>query len=379
MPHLRVPTPALALPFFLVHLALAHRARRLGTVGAAAAAGASLGLLFHVYFYFATAAALGTALAWLLDRAGRRTYGVMLIVGGLIALPAVYEGARIKASTPSDWLVRTEKFAPVDRLDPGNLLVPKFLIAEWLVAAWFVFRSRRDLIYLWACTGAGLVLINQHLVTGVNIENFHWIYACGTPFSLLVPLLLLPWLSRLRGWRWLAPLLIAAQVVIGFGLRAVEAVRSKDTNFYLDMLDQWRAEGFAIPAGSVVAAPRELLLVLGAVEDLHPLGGRLLDYSSATRDDERHERDALAQALIGSNPREIDEELARTDHLAPEEREHRPARVASLAAAPIADVDRYGVAAIVIPAGRRPPAALGDRARLVKAGRTWDLWSVERP
>ncbi len=43
MPHLRVPTPALALPFFLVHLALAHRARRLGTIGSAVAAGVSLG------------------------------------------------------------------------------------------------------------------------------------------------------------------------------------------------------------------------------------------------------------------------------------------------------------------------------------------------
>ena len=69
LPHLRVPTPALALPFFLVHLALAHRVRR-GTHASALAAGASLGLLFHVYFYFATAAALGHG-AGLAARPGR--------------------------------------------------------------------------------------------------------------------------------------------------------------------------------------------------------------------------------------------------------------------------------------------------------------------
>jgi hypothetical protein len=379
MPHLRMPTPALALPFLLVHLALAQRARRLGTTGAALAAGASLGLLFHVYFYFATASALGTVLAWLLDRGGRRTYAVMLGVAAVLAVPAAIEGARIKAGTPGDWLVRTDKFAPIDRFDPRNLIVPKLLILEWVIAAYFVFRRRRDLIYLWACTGAGLALSNQHLVTGVNLENFHWIYAYGMAFSLLLALLVLPWPSRLRAWRWLAPVLVAVQVAIGLGLRAAEAVESRESRYFLEMLDGWRREGFSIPAGTVVAGPPDLLLLLGAAEDVNPLGGRLVDYSSSIRDDERHDRDSLDLALIGIPPGEVDAEIARVQHLTDAERDSRRRRVAEFAAAPVDQVNRYGVRAIVTPSGRRPPPALGDRARLERRGRTWDLWLVEPP
>ena len=248
-----MPTPALALPFLLVHLALAHRARRLGTMGAAVAAGVSLGLLFHVYFYFATAASLGTILAWLLDREGRRTYAVMLAAAAVLATPAIIVGAQIKASTPPDWLIRTGKFAPVERFDPNYLIRPRLLILAWVAAAWFVFRSRRDLLYLWTCVGAGFLLVNQHVVTGFDLEDFHWSNAYGTALSLLLVLLALPWFARLGSWRWIAPVAVAVQVAAGFGLRAVEATGSTESNFYFDMLAEWRREGFSIPPRTVVA------------------------------------------------------------------------------------------------------------------------------
>ncbi len=219
-------------------------------------------------------------------------------------------------------------------------------------------------------------------MTGVNIENFHWIYAYGTAFSLLLALLVLPWLARLRGWRW-----IARRAGRGPGGRSGSGSgssrpsRSKESNYYLDMLDQWRADGFAIPAGTVVAAPPDLLLLLGALEDVDPLGGRLVDYSSVDAG-----RGARRARLARPGPDRVHPEggrgrrSARTQHLTAE-RAAAPAatRVENLAAAPIAAVDRFRVSAIVTPAGRRPPAALGDRVRLEKAGRTWDLWRVEPP
>lgn len=379
MPHLRVPTPALALPFFLVHLALTHRARRLGTTRPALAAGASLGLLFHVYFYFATAAALGTILAWLLDRGGRRTYGIMLAVGAVIAAPSVVVGGMIKASTPPDWLVRTDKVAPVGRFDRNYLILPKLLILEWLAAAFVVFRARRDLIYPWACTGAGLVLANQHMVSGFNLENFHWTFAYGTAFSLVLAPMALPWLRRLPGWRWIAPLVVAAQVAIGSGIRAVEAVASAESAYYLRMLDAWNAEGFAIPPGSVVAAPPDMLAMLGAVEDIDPLGGRLVDYSALIEDEERDRRDSLDLALIGFAPHEVEAEIERTQHVTDKQRELRRKLVEEYKARPVPDVDRFRVTYIVTDPGHRPPAALGDRIRLEEEGRTWDLWRVEPP
>ena len=379
LPHLRVPTPALALPFLLAHFALAQRARRLATIVPAVAAGASLGLLFHVYFYFATAVTLGTILAWLLDRGGRKTYGVMLVVGAVLATPAVVVAAQIKANTPPDWFVRTDHFAPVGRFDLAYLIVPRLLILEWVAAAWVVFRTRRDLLYLWACTGAGLLLVNQHVITGFNLEDFHWSYAYGTAFSLLLTLLALPWLARLGGWRWIAPLVVAVQLAIGFGLRAVEAIDSKESNYYLDMLAEWRREGFSIPPGTVVAGPYDLLLMLGAVEDVDALAGRLVEYSSATTDAERDERDTLDLVLIGLPRDKAEAEIEAASHLSGSQREHRRKLLDEIAADPGRWVDEFRVGAIVTPAGLRPPAALGDRARLVKEERAWGLWQVKPP
>jgi hypothetical protein len=385
LPHLRVPTPALALPFFLGHLALAHRARRLGTVGPALAAGASLGLLFHVYFYFATAAALGTALAWLLDRGGRRTYALMLGLGAVIAAPAVVEAARIRANTTPDWLVRTDKFTPVRRLDRSHLILPKLLIVEWLATAWFVFRSRRDLIYLWACTGAGLALANQHVATGRNIENFHWMYA-WVSFSLLIAMLVSSWLARLRGWRWVAPLIVLAQVAMGLGLRAVEVVESKESNYYLDMLSSWRhdsaswrRDGISIPPRSIVAGPPDLLLLLGAVEEIDPLAGRLVDYSSLTGDEELDKRAALNLVLIGASTERAEEVIAVMQHLTPEQRDRQRRFFHDDLAAPVGAVEKFRVEYVVTFAGGRPPGTLGDRARRIGEGSTWDLWRIEPP
>lgn len=379
LPHLRVPTPALALPFLLAHFALAHRARRLATLGPALAAGASLGLLFHVYFYFATAAALGTILAWFLDRGGRKTYTLMLAAGAALAAPAVVAGAWIKAITPPDWLIRTEHFAPVERFDLASLIRPRLQILAWIGSALIVFRTRRDLIYLWVCTGAGLVLVNQHVITGFNLEDFHWSHAYGTALSLLMALLVLPWLGRTGRRGWVAAMVVAAQVAIGFGLRSVEATDSAESNYYLDMLGEWRREGLVIEPGTVVAGPYDLLLLLGAVEDVDPLAGRLVEYSSATTDEERDERDTLDLILIGLPRDRAEAEIEATAHLTAAQRAHRKDLLDTIAADPRPRVDKFRVGAIVTPSGLRPPAALGDRLELVKSGRSWDLWRTPPP
>jgi hypothetical protein len=301
----------------------------------------------------------------------------MLAAGAVVAAPAVIVAARIKASTPPDWLVRTDHFAPVERFDLAYLIRPRLLILAWAASAWLVFRSRRDLIYLWACTAAGLVLVNQHVLTGFNLEDFHWSHAYGTALSLLLVLLALPWLGRLGRWAWVAPLVVAVQVAIGSGLRVVEATDSGESNYYLNMLAEWRREGISIrPAGTVVAGPYDLLLLLAAVEDVDALAGRLVEYSSATTDEERDERDTLDLVLIGLPRDRAEAEIEATLHLTAAQRANRRKLVDAIAADPGPLVDKYRVGAIVTPAGLRPPAALGDRVRLVKRGRAWDYWEV---
>ena len=140
------------------------------------ASGVGFGLLFHVYFYFWTSACLGLALAWLLDAGHRRVYFHTGWIGGLIGLPAIVAGAMLKKGSP-EWLHRTDNFLPIARL--SELEFPKLaLVAVPLTFAWVMLR-RRDLLHLWALTLAGLLLLNHQVVTGLQIQNFHWTYVWG--------------------------------------------------------------------------------------------------------------------------------------------------------------------------------------------------------
>ena len=119
-----------------------------------------------------------------------------------------------------------------------------------------------------------------------------------------------------------------------------------------------------------------MLTAIGAVEDLDPVAGRLLDYSASVRDDERDLRDSLDWALIGLTPREVEEQLRIFQHVTDAQRAFRRAQVAAYAADPTPGLARFPVDYIVTDPGHSPPAALGGRVGLEKEGRTWDLWRV---
>ena len=115
----------------------------------------------------------------------------------------------------------------------------------------------------------------------------------------------------------------------------------------------------------------------GRVEDVDALGGRLVEYSSATTDAERDERDTLDLVLIGLPHADVAAEIEATANLTRAHREHRRELLDEIAADPGRWASKFRVGAIVTPAGLRPPAALGDRFRLAKAGRAWDLWEIK--
>ncbi len=374
MAHLRVPTPALAIPFLLIHFALTHRARRLGTTGSAVAAGVSLGLLFSTYFYFATTAFAATVLAWLVDRDGRRTYAWIFGVGLVVAAPSLIASAWIKAQTPPDWLHRTDKFVPIQRFDRARLLLPKLLIAEWLASAWIVFRSRRELRYLWLYTGAGLAMANHHVITGLNLENFHWTYAYGVSFSVLLALIVTPWLARLRGGFVVATVVVIVQIMAGFGLRDVEVRRSAETNIYRDLWARWKDERIAIPPRSVVAGPTDLLFCLAAMEEVDPLDCRLVEYSSVATDVERDERLVLNAILIGADREATINEGERPTEISKSRRrllfDRMTIEVASW-------TRRFGVTYVLLPAGRMPPTSLSRAGDPLTEGAVWTLWRLK--
>ena len=192
----RVATPALTMAFLLLNLWLVCRARRSPGRAAIALSGASFGLLFHVYPYFWTAASAALALALLIDRGHRNVYFWTALIGGAIGSYRIYWDMMLKRGTAADWLVRSDKFVQVSRF--SDLKPP--LVATLVLALGFVWiwRQRRDLIYLWTMALSGYLLFKHHVITGLDIENYHWFYVWAPCCSLLMLLMIVSVLPRAR-------------------------------------------------------------------------------------------------------------------------------------------------------------------------------------
>ena len=390
--HLRVVPPALAYPFLLAHYALALRARATGSKRAAAGAAGSFGLLFYIYFYFWTATAAGLALAALLDPKGRRLYLGVLAAGVVIGVPSLLASSAAKASTPPDWLLRTDKFVPIGRFD--ELLVPKAPAALWLLSAPWVFARRRELAYLWCCAGGALACLNHQVVTRLQIENFHWMMAVGPPLCLLLAGLLTPWF-RGRGRLALLGAVVAAQVGLGFGLRWLEATRTAETAFWADVYERLTTDNVlaAIPPGAVLAGDPTAIQFCAALAEVYPLSGRLAEFCSGVTDAELDERLMLNLFLSGLDRGEARGEATRppgvlgweaaatrSDRLAREQRERRLALVDAIWSDPSPAAARLGPTHILLPAGAEHPEAalkaLGPSRRLASGG-SWQVWEMK--
>ena len=88
---------------------------------------------------------------------------------------------------------------------------------------------------------------------------------------------------------------------------------------------------------------------------------------------------SLDLALIGYTPAEVEAEITIAQHVTDAQRDLRRRLVAKYEAEPDPRLTDFRVSYIVTTAARHPPAALGDRVRLVKRERTWALWRVEPP
>src|SRR5262249_13517915 len=131
--------------------------------------------------------------------------------------------AALRRSTPPDWLLRTDKFVPIGRF--SELLIPKVSVLLAAVALVWAWRRRRDLLALVLMAVAGLALANHQMVTGLQIENFHWCYVWGPCLSLLLMLSLagVPGaVGTQRAARALAWAVGGLIVASAFVLRAVE-------------------------------------------------------------------------------------------------------------------------------------------------------------
>ena len=392
----RLITPGLSFAFLWLHVWLLARARDVPSRGRLLASGIGFGLLFHVYFYFWTSACLGLAAAWLLDAGHRRVYFHTGWIGGLIGLPAIVAGAMLKKGSP-EWLHRTDNFLPIARL--SELEFPRLAMVVIPVTFAWVLLRRRDLIHLWALTLAGLLLLNHQVVTGLQIQNFHWTYVWGPGVSLLLVLLTWGELSRRRPWprglAWALAALAAFEVGAGLWLRVFEAGRTASTVSALATFQEYRSQRLApgvapLEPNAVVAGDDGFVAASSIFENQRCLAHYPAMYSPAIDAAEWSERVALEAFLDGTGRSEFERsegrKLAegwgpwngdRNPALRAEELARRLRLYDAIAADPADAIRRYRVRYVGVHTGTPLLPALRRLAKPVQSGPTWDVWEIE--
>jgi len=232
--------PSITLPFLLAAVGTLLRARHRGTWSWIVGAGLLSGLLFHVMFYYWTCMAFALVLLWIVDAGHRRVHFHVGWIAAMVGLPAVLSGAQAKRELGTAWLQRFDMFVPVPRFDEFILHPVAFaLIAACVAACWF---RRRDLLPIALVAAAAALLCNHQILTGTQVENFHWMYVWG-PCGVLI-LLVLAWAglqAHFNSRRWpayAAAGLVAFHGATGICLRVWDSLRpARMTGINAD----WRA------------------------------------------------------------------------------------------------------------------------------------------
>jgi hypothetical protein len=388
----RVITPSLSQAFLLLHLWLLARARVQPTWPRLAWSGVGFGLLFYIYFYFWTAAGLALLLALALDAGHRRVYFHTGWIGTLIGLPTIVVRWLLKQSSPPDWLHRTDNFLPIARF--SEFLFPRVALLLSVVGLVWVWFRRRDLIYLWALATAGLMLLNHQVLSGLQIQNFHWTYVWGLCFSLLFLLLVAGELFDRkvvsRPLIWGLSVLCLLEGAGGVWFRVEEATRTRESLELGTALRQYQAQRLSpstvrlVPNSVVAGNPRFVGLAV-VLENLRPLEHYSALYSPSIDNGERDRRLALDGYLRDLDSRAFAAEQlkvlrsgwgpwSRDKNLRTERVASRLASFDAILANPSAALDQFAVRYVALAATQAPPAYLSSGWHRLQDGPFWQIW-----
>jgi hypothetical protein len=397
----RVATPALTMPYLLLDIWLMIRARQSATWIRLVLSGVSFGLLFHVYPYFWTAACMALVLAFLIDSGHRRVYFWTALFGGLVGAPRVLWDVILKQGTAPDWMVRSDKFVAVSRF--ADLKPPYVATLVLILGLFWISRRRRDLTYLWTMGFSGCVLFKSHVITGMDIENYHWLYVWAPCCSLLVLLMILSAFPRHgpRARVAVASLMAISLVDIALGLclRAVEAVEAKVglafvqnwTDYDVQRIDSGAQR---LVPGATVAGEDHFVNLATILENQRPLINYWVYLSPQINDLEWYRRIAVNAYLLGQDraafeagQRQGFRARAGKGGWGPWTRDPADAerRVSSLLTAyddtlrdPEAALNHFGVRYVGLRSGQVPPIFLDEEKwTRLQAGPVWQVW--ERP
>lgn len=385
----RLISPALSLPWLLLTMICWLRLQERATWRRRALAGVSLGLLVPVYFYAWTAAFLALALWFLAEPKRRRDLIHVGWIALLVAAPALIAGALAKAGAVEGWLQRSDKFVPIAR--SASLLWPKGAMACAALGLVWVGRARRDLLPVLALGLAGLLLLNHQLVSGLQIENWHWQYAYGPALSVLVVLLgagalEARWERVPRVGRAGLLGLLVLHVGSGLALRDLEAQAPQSRGATESLLEfrAQRAGRGPLPAG-LVAGERSFVAAALVLAQRRPVEHPSVRFSPAIGLAAWRERIALDALLRGLEPGEfraeqegrmrgffsswLGDEAERERRLAERLRAFHATREALEQV-----LERLNVRCVGLPADQAPPAYLRAGWRRLDEGPRWQVW-----
>jgi hypothetical protein len=393
----RLITPALSLPYMVLYWWLLARARERSTWRRLLLAGTSLGVLFYVYVYYWTAAALGLAIAFLVDSSSRRIYVHVGWMGLLVGAPALILQTLTKKNTLPDWMHRTDLLIPINRL--SELSMPAATVAMLGATGVWVLSRRRDLIYLWAMGVAAVILQNHQLVTGLQVQNFHWSYVWGPALSSLIVLILVDAVSGFAASRkqvgyavaWVGAIGLIVHVSAGFWLRGVEAIRTRESVANDEAYSQFRAQRLSRNAvsfsqGLAIAGDPRFVNIAAVAEAVRPLDHYAALISPGISNAEWDTRIALNALLSGTSrdafvaqqSRELQWAVwgtwLRSRVLLAERVSQRIAAYDRVATRVYQVAVQFGVGFVALPVGADTPSSLGRDWNVVEDGPYWRIW-----
>ena len=298
-------TPATTMFYLIASVWAVLRARQSPTCARIAIAGLAFGLLFHVYFYYWTAVGLALLVALVLDTGFRRVYFHIGWIGALIGFPVVVSDFLLKRGRPDDWLIRIDKFVKIGRLT--ELTLPPEILVVAVLGLGYVLLRRRDLIFVWALAVAGLLLQNHQVVTGLQLDNFHWSYVWGPAFCCFILMAVAVEFEPREGWSNRACTVVGLVATLAFGvglwIRGIEATRCTDPVANARAIAAYRSEisdpgSPRFAPNAVAAGDSDFVDYAAILSNLRPLSGWSPYNSASITDAELDDREALNAVIL---------------------------------------------------------------------------------
>jgi hypothetical protein len=391
----RVPDPGLDLPFMCFEIVALARARERPTRLNVWLSGLAFGLLFYVFFYCWTMAAAGLSIAFLLDRARRRVYGLTLCIGGLIGLPQLIDSIYLNHLASAEAMRRFGLFTAAPRF--YQFTMPAFSLVVVAAIAWWIWRSRAyELVYPWSLVAGGILLSRSRVVSGIFFHEYHydWLW---TPIRLALVLIVAVRIVSARfRWRPVAVAACWATLMLYFAggvyLAAICVTRTwsgvaQVRNYTRYKSQRLAGSAKALAPGATIAGDDTFCELAAVAQDQWVLSGEAVPRSMAVDNDQWESRAALNAYLAGTDRANYEQAARLAAGLwfweSPEREREVTAAFMRKYDQVLADPDRYlaefGVRYVALAADKAQKAHPGEGWTMLEQGPYWQIWERQKP